>query len=244
VHEDNTGSLNWLSCQTRPDLATISNTISQFNNKCSPGHNVEYTIRYLKGTSDLSIQFSSRYNSKIESFVQFPLGPTKITPLTGANWGSQDQSVPHPDDPPIKVDLFKTRSIAGFVIWLGGPLTWSSKRQTYTAWSWCEAKIGYVSECTKTLQQIANILNDLGLFEELYTGGPIIIHNDNAACVQWSHNMSTNGIWDIQIRENTVREQIQNNFIEVRHIAGCLNKDKDVTHFQACRDTLCDSPPV
>ena len=32
------GSLNWLSCQTRPDLATITNIISQYNNNCSPGH--------------------------------------------------------------------------------------------------------------------------------------------------------------------------------------------------------------
>eukprot|EP00979_Chaetoceros_neogracilis_P017370 scaffold10206_cov280-Chaetoceros_neogracile.AAC.1 len=114
------GSLNWLSCQTRPDLSTITNILSQFNNKCSPGHidAARYAIRYLKGTSDLGIQFSSRNNAQIESFVQFPLDPTIITPFTDANWGSQDQSVPNPNDPPIELDLFKTRSIAGFVIWL------------------------------------------------------------------------------------------------------------------------------
>jgi len=168
ILQEYVGSLNWLNCQTRPDLATITNIISQFNNSCSPGHidSAKYAIRYLKGTADLGIQFSSRTNSQIESFVQFPLDPTKIIPLTDANWGSQDQSVPRPEDPPIELDLFKTRSIAGFVIWLGGPLTWSYKRQTYTARSSCEAEIGSVDECTKTLQQIANILKDLELFEQ------------------------------------------------------------------------------
>jgi hypothetical protein len=252
ILQEYVGSLNWLSCQTRPDLATITNIISQFNNKCSPGHidAAKYAIRYLKGTANLGIQFSSRSNAEIESFVQFPLDPTKIVPLTDANWGSQDQSVPHPDDPPILLDLFKTRSIAGFVIWLGGPLTWCSKRQTYTARSSCEAEIGSVDECTKTLQQIANILKDLGLFH-LFTNGPIVIHNDNAACVQWSHNMTTKGIRYIQIRENAVREQVQKEFIEVQHIAGRLNnsdiftkEDKDVPHFQKCRNTLVVPPPV
>ena len=246
------GSLNWLSCQTRPDLSTITNILSQFNNKCSPGHidAARYAIRYLKGTSDLGIQFSSRNNAQIESFVQFPLDPTIITPFTDANWGSQDQSVPNPNDPPIELDLFKTRSIAGFVIWLGGPLTWCSKRQTYTARSSCEAEIGSVDECTKTLQQIANILKDMGLFE-LFTNGPIVIHNDNAACVQWSHNMTTKGIRYIQIRENAVREQVQAKFIEVEHVAGKLNnsdiftkEDKDVAHFQQCRNTLVVPPPL
>jgi len=53
------GSLNWLSCQTRPDLATITNILSQFNNKCSPGHidAARYAIRYLKGTADNNVFF-------------------------------------------------------------------------------------------------------------------------------------------------------------------------------------------
>jgi len=136
------------------------------------------------------------------------------------------------------------------VIWLGAPLTWCSDGQTYTARSSYEAKIGSVDECTKTLQQIANILKDLEPFE-LYTDGPVIIHNDNAACIQWAHNMTTKGIRYIQIRENAVREQVQTDFIEVQHIAGRLNnsdiftkEDKDVTHFQQCRDALCVPPPL
>ena len=117
-------SLNWHSCQTRPDVATITNIISRFNNKCSPGYidAAKYVIRYLKD----SIQFSSRNNAEIESFVQFPLDLNRIILLTDANWGPQDQSVPNPDDPAIGLDLFKMRSIAGHVIWLRGLLTRSS----------------------------------------------------------------------------------------------------------------------
>ena len=38
ILQELTGSLNWLATQTRPDIATITNIISQYNTKCSPGH--------------------------------------------------------------------------------------------------------------------------------------------------------------------------------------------------------------
>ena len=128
------GCMNWLSTQTLPDMATIANIISQYNTKCSPGHikSAKYAIRYLKSTLHLSIKFSSKNQSNIESFVQFPLDPSRLHALTNANWGPQDQTVPKPNDPPVKLKLFKTRSIAGHVIWWGDPLHWLSKRQTYT----------------------------------------------------------------------------------------------------------------
>jgi hypothetical protein len=62
----------------------------------------------------------------------------------------------------------------------------------------------------KPLQQFEKIWV-LGLIET-NTDGPTIIHNDNAACVQWSHNMTTKGI--IQIRENAVREQVHKSPIQ------------------------------
>ena len=181
------GSLNWLPNQTCPDLSTITNLIAQYNSKCIPGHieSAKHVIRYLKGTSNLGMKFSSRAINKIESFVQFPLDPDELTGITDANWGPQDQSVPKPDDPPEYLDLFKSRSIAGYVAWICGPVDWMSKRQSYT-----EAEIGAVDACacTKTLQQqIWNILQDLLLFKTCHNGPITIFYNDNsAAAVQWA----------------------------------------------------------
>ena len=112
------GSMNWLATQTRPDIATITNILSQYNTKCSPGHieSAKYTICYLKATPNLGIKFSSRNQTSIESFIQFSLDPSKLHALTDANWSSQDQSVPKPDDPPVLLDLFKSRSIAGHIV--------------------------------------------------------------------------------------------------------------------------------
>jgi hypothetical protein len=75
--------------------------------------------------------------------------------------------------------------------------------------------------------------------------GPTFIYNDNAACIQWSKNMTTKGLCHVQIRENAVHESIQNKFIEVKHIPGRLNlsdmftkEDKDSTHFITIRDLV------
>ena len=246
------GSMNWLSTQTRPDIATITNILSQYNTKCSPGHidSAKYAIRYLKGTPNLGIKFSSKSQDNIESFVQFPLDPSKMLALTDANWGPQDQSVPKPSDPPVQLDLFKSRSIAGHIVWWGGPLDWLSKRQTFTARSSADAEVGSVDECTKTLQHIGNILKDLDVHDKIVKNQPFKIYNDNAAAVQWSHNMTTKGLRYIQIRENAVRENVQAKVVDVQHIGGKLNpsdiftkEDRDINHFEACVDALCSTPP-
>lgn len=115
--------------------------------------------------------------------------------------------------------MFKTRSIAGHVILLGGPVHWQAKRQTYKARSTPDAEIGAVDECTKVIMQICNILEDMNLFKQ-YTDGRIIIYNDNAAAVDWSHIMTTKGLCYLQIRENAVREEIASGLIDVKHIPG------------------------
>jgi len=110
------GSLNWLSTQTRPDIATITNMIAQYQSNPSPGHleAAKYVLRYLKGTPDLGITFTSCPQTTLESFVKFPISPTQLQPFSDANWGPQDASVPKPTNPPQELELFKSRSISGF----------------------------------------------------------------------------------------------------------------------------------
>ena len=61
----------------------------------------------------------------MEAFIKFPIDQSKILPFTDANWGPQDASVPKPNSLEVLLDLFKSRSISGFLIWLGGTLHWA-----------------------------------------------------------------------------------------------------------------------
>jgi hypothetical protein len=238
------GCLTWLSISTRPDISTITNLLAQYTNKATTSHlnHVKRVIKYLKSTKSLGISFHSDNNSTLESHVKFPV-PDGITSLCDANWGPQDQSRPTANET-RELDLFKSRSLSGFLIYFGGPIHWVSKRQSITARSSAEAEIYATDECTKCLLHIHQLVDGLNL-EKAIMPLPTTIFNDNSACVTWSRNFTTKGLRHIQIRENAVRESYQNGFIIVEHVPGKVNlsdmftkEDKDTSHFLAIRNTV------
>ena len=241
------GSLNWVAISTRPDIATIVALLSKYTHNPSQGHIVAAirVVKYLKGTKNLSITFTSTANNTISSFVNFPIDNNTITALTDANWGPQDQSCPvQPTKTNHKLDLFKTRSMSGYIIWLNGPVHWVSRRQTYTARSSAEAEIYATDECAKQLRHLSLILSDIHL-KRTFMPAPTPIYNDNRACVLWSEAMTSKGLRHVQIRENGVRELVQKKQLTVLHIEGKLNpsdiltkEDKDVAHYCSVRDSI------
>ena len=48
----------------------------------------------------------------------------------------------------------------------------------------------------------------------------IDIYNNNQAIINWSHSMTKKGLSHLQMRKNTVREAVQNNFARVKHVSG------------------------
>ena len=243
------GVLNWLACGTRPDIATITNILAQHIHHATPSHikAAKHVLRYLNGSRDHGIAFSTKTTTDISSYVKFPVDPTKFMSQCDANWGPQDQSKPTIADPPL--ELFKSRSMSGFLIWFGGPLHWQSKRQTITARSSCEAEIYATDECVKALQQITFIFQDLSLSHLLPSTH--VIYNDNEACVKWNAKLTTKGLRHIQIRENSSRELQRDGFCTIQHIAGKLNlsdlftkEEKDVKHFISIRNAIMSRLPL
>jgi len=238
------GSLLWISQGTRPDLATITNMLAKHQNNPTDKHiaSAKYAIKYLKGTKSRGITFDSETNDKLTSYVHFPISSSKLTGISDANWGPQDQSKPKENRKQPELELFKTRSISGHVITLHGPVHWSSKRQRITARSSCEAEIYATDECVKDILHLRNIVKDLNMTKEILHD-KTTIYNDNMACVLWSKNTTTKGLRYLQIRENAIREN--QHIIEIQHIAGKINpadmfskEDKDAEHFITLRDTI------
>ena len=246
------GSLTWLSMSTRPDISTITNILAKYVKSPSKGHidAAKRILRYLKGTANKGITFTSHKQSHIESFIKFPIPDSpSVIALTDANWGPQDQSRPTSTRTYPDLQLFKTRSISGFIIWGHGPIHWVSKRQTLTARSSAEAEIVATDECTKFLLFLRNLCDDIQISSILFPT-TTTIYNDNTACIKWSKNMTTKGLRYIQIRENAVRESVLSKFITIKHIDGKLNiadlftkEDRDTSHFCSIRDILVQDVP-
>ena len=244
------GSLTWLSTSTRPDIATITNILAKYTNKPSKGHiaAAKRVVKYLKGTRTYGIAFHSKTSAKLVSFVKFPIDTTNLLALTDANWGPQDQS--KPPKTPKQLELFKSRSLSGFIIWYGGPVHWISKRQAITARSSAEAEIYATDECVKFLLYLRHIAEDITITKQLFPH-PTMVYNDNAACVTWSGNMTTKGLRHIQIRENAIRESIENKTVQIEHISGKVNiadmftkEEKDAQHFITLRDHMMEQLPI
>ena len=79
---------------------------------------------------------------------------------------------------------------------------------------------------------------------------PINVYNDNNACVCWSKSTTTKGLRYIAIRENAIRESVDDNFISVKHIVSKLNiadiftkEMKDFILFKQLVAYIVSSPP-
>lgn len=257
------GSIGWLATATRPDLAPIHSFLSSYNSKPSTGHMKAalYVLHYIHSTHDFGIHFTSSSQEPIHTFIHFPDSAdieaytdakppstshqSPLTSYSDACWGSQLGSAVRDG---TLLPLFKCRSMSGGVIFRqGGPIAWTAVRQERTSLSSCEAEIRATNEVSKLLMGIRN------LAEVVRTSGHDIVdtiaasplYNDNESCVKWSHNMTSKQIRHMEMRENSVREWVQDSSLKVLHVPGRINpadiftkEMRDGTHFRRLRDSF------
>jgi hypothetical protein len=167
IYQSIVGCINWLATCTRPDIAPCLTFLASYNQGPSHGHYQAalHALKYLYSTADYGISFHSNASNTIQAFNHFPAHHDKeaytdatspspgdvqrLTSFSDACWGGQFGNAV-PDGTPL--ELFKFRSISGFVICRsGGPISWKSIRQNRTSLSSCEAEIIATSECMTEL---------------------------------------------------------------------------------------------
>ncbi len=96
----------------------------------------------------------------------------------------------------------------------------------------------------KFLLELVQLFEFLGVREHFMLGTTTII-NDNKACINWSKMTTTKGLCHILMRENHVRENVENQFITIAHVGGKVNmadiftkEMKDTGHFVKLRDLM------
>jgi hypothetical protein len=199
-----------------------------------------YALHYIHSTHDYGITFTSSITSPIHTYVHFldsldieayttdaiPPSWTLCAPLTAysdACWGSQIGSAVRDG---TLLPLFKFRSMSGGVVFRqGGPLSWTAIRQDQTALSSGEAEICATNEISKSvvgMRHLADSIRSSG-YDILDTLAPSLFYNDNAACIQWSHNMTSKKIWHMELQENLVCEWVKDGILNVLHIKGRVN---------------------
>ncbi len=73
-----------------------------------------------------------------------------------------------------------------------------------------------------SIRHLADALREGGHnIDDTTTASPL--YYDNESCVKWSHNMITKQICHIEMRDNAVREWVQNASLKVLHLPGGIN---------------------
>ena len=155
--------------------------------------------------------------------------------------------------------LFKLRSMNGGIVFKnGGPLGWLGERQDRTSLSSCEAEIRATNATSKKVVDFRNLTRSVSEagYDIPDSAAPTVLYNDNEACVKWSYNMTSKAARHIELRDNSIREWVQDKTLDVKHVAGKVNpadiftkEMRNGAHFRRHRDSfmsrlsdfLCDS---
>ena len=135
-------SLRYLTC-TRPDILFAVGVISRFMKAPTSTHMkaAKRIIRYLKGTIDYALLYSSSIDFKLVGF----------------------------SDSDFVGDIDDRKSTTSFVFFMGDcAITWSSKKQSIVTLSTCEAEYVAATSCVGHAIWLRRLLEELYLKEMLH----------------------------------------------------------------------------
>lgn len=182
------GCLMYLAQITRPDIYHVVHKLSQFNNNPGRVHwqCIKRVFRYLKGTLNLKLTYKADANESIEGYCD-------------ADWGGCIES---------------GRSTSGYVFTLmGGPISWSSRKQSCVATSSCQSEYIAMAEANQEAQWWFMFQ------EEIEESKPIKMFVDNQSAIYLaSESFFHAKTKHINIKYHFVRESIQDGSIQVIYV--------------------------
>ena len=211
------GALLYVSTRTRPDIAAAVGILSR---KCqNPSQqdwaNVKRIMRYLKGTSSMSLQFSGKNESLL------PL----VESYSDADWAG---------------DVSDRKSTSGIVIFFNRtPVVWKSRKQTGVSLSSTESEYVALSERVKQTNWIRMVLFELNMLPS----DPTVIFENNLGALRWSSGEKR--AKHVDIRFHFVADEVEKGTVQIQYcpthemIANALTKGLTTHRLEYLRELLC-----
>lgn len=210
------GSLLFLSTASRPDISYGVNLLSRYINNPSTQHvsQLKRIIRYLIKTKDLCIKYHGHEN------------------LIGYS------------DSDFAGDLDTRKSTTGYIFMLnGGPISWTSQKQSCIALSTTEAEFMAGCEAAKNLLWLRQFFKEIDIRQDCTT-----LCIDNQSTIKLINNpVYHRKTKHIDVKFNFIREKVQQKLIDIRYVQSCdqladiLTKALPTLKFQHIRDYLLSS---
>jgi len=183
------GALNYLAVGTRPDVAYIVSSLSQFNSCHEKQHWVagKRVLRYLKNTANHGIIYRKECK--------------ELNGFTDADWAS------------CPLDR---RSYTGYAFTLsGGAIDWESRKQRTVALSSTEAEYMSLTEAAKGAMYLRKLLKEIGIYEP----NKISISCDNRGAQLLAENAVYHSrSKHIDLRHHFVRDVLKDGLIELKYL--------------------------
>ena len=215
------GSLLYVAVATRPDICQAVAAVSKFNSAPTESHltAVKRILRYLKGTLNLSLQYSLyRCTENCEPEVEG---------YSDADWAC---------------DLDTRRSTTGNVFKMSeGAISWLSQKQSTVALSTAEAEYIALSSATQEVVWLRQLLTDIGVD----CTKPVTVWEDNQAAIGLTRNpIGHKRTKHIDIKYHFVRECVMIGSLFVKYcntkemLADILTKPLPRGQFEYLRSKL------
>ena len=189
-----TGSFNWLSTNTRPDMTQTVNKLCEANSSPSSAHleALKRLLRYLQGTTGWGITLGGKEYTKEELGLQI---------YADAAFG---------DDP-----IYRFSTGGHVVLTGGGPVYWKSKKQTLVALSSTEAEFMNLTPAGQSAIWLANILREAGYPQRK----PLILFTDSANTQHIALNSeNTARTRHIDIRYKWIQDRVKKGYFRLKHV--------------------------
>ncbi|KAJ9554165.1 hypothetical protein OSB04_018210 [Centaurea solstitialis] len=209
------GCLMYLTA-TRPDLMYGVNLISRFMSSPTESHwsAAKRILRYLKGTSEFGIFYSSKVTTDLEAY----------------------------SDSDYAGDLDDRKSTSGYVFLFGkGAVSWSSKKQPVVSLSSTEAEYISAASCASQCIWLRNVLRELGSIEK---GGTVINCDNNSAIQLSKNAVLHGRSRHIDVKFHFIRDLVNKEMVVLKYcntqdqIADIMTKPIKAEQFRKLREML------
>ena len=191
------GQIIYPATRTRPDLSFAASLWARFMSNPSAEHlrELQRVSRYLKGRPNMGIY----YNADPESRDTVML----LHGYADAAFDNQEGS----------------RSTTGWVFFMnGGPISWTTKRQSVVAMSSTEAEYYALSSAAREAAWIRDLLEEI----ERPIDGPITVYEDNTASMKLADrttNTNSHRTKHISRHRHYIRQEVENGHIKMEWVS-------------------------
>jgi hypothetical protein len=190
------GSLQWLSCNTRPDISFATHQLSKYNHRPTRDHlrAAHHVLMYL------------RHNRRGITYSKSPdLG---LHALCDSDWGSD------PDDRKPRL---------GWVVFIqGGPVIWRVLKADAVAQSTCEAEYMAAAYCAMDVHYIRQLLEELDI--GITFSGPTDVFVDNRAALRVATNTGNSPkLRHVALKFHLIKDLVKKRVINLRWIDSASN---------------------